>query len=80
MVFGATASHIVGMEIDEGRALLRDLEARATRSDLVYRHAWTEGDMVIWDNTGLVHRACPFDRTAPRRMHRSTLVGTEAIV
>lgn len=79
MVFGATASHIVGMDFDEGSALLRDLERRATAPDLVYRHTWSVGDMVIWDNTGLVHRACPFDRTEPRRMHRSTLLGTEAI-
>ncbi|MFD6859518.1 TauD/TfdA dioxygenase family protein [Rhodococcus sp. NPDC060090] len=79
MVFGATASHIVGMDIDEGRALLRDLERRATAPDLVYRHSWSVGDTVIWDNTGLAHRACPFDREKPRRMHRSTLIGTEAI-
>jgi alpha-ketoglutarate-dependent taurine dioxygenase len=35
--------------------------------------------MVIWDNCGLVHRACAFDRSQPRRMHRTTLVGDEAI-
>ncbi|WP_420751486.1 TauD/TfdA dioxygenase family protein [Rhodococcus sp. O3] len=79
LVFGATASHIVGLDVDEGRKLLDDLESRATADDLVYRHEWSEGDMVIWDNTGLVHRACPFDRDKPRRMHRSTLLGTEAI-
>ncbi|TCN58326.1 alpha-ketoglutarate-dependent taurine dioxygenase [Rhodococcus sp. SMB37] len=79
MVFGATASHIVGMDIDEGRALLRDLERRATAPDLVYRHSWSVGDTVIWDNTGLMHRACTFDREKPRRMHRSTLIGTEPI-
>ncbi|MEE2033094.1 TauD/TfdA dioxygenase family protein [Rhodococcus chondri] len=79
MVFGATASHIVGMDVDEGADLLRNLERRATAPELVYRHTWTEGDMVIWDNTGLVHRACAFDRSKPRRMHRSTLIGTEAI-
>ncbi len=79
LVFGATTSHIVGLDVEDGRALLDDLEARATAPDLVYRHEWSEGDMVIWDNTGLVHRACPFDRDKPRRMHRSTLLGTEAI-
>ncbi|MCK0092501.1 TauD/TfdA family dioxygenase [Rhodococcus sp. F64268] len=79
LVFGATASHIVGMDIDEGRALLRDLENRATAPELVYRHTWSVGDTVIWDNTGLAHRACAFDRAKPRRMHRSTLLGTEAI-
>ncbi|QFG26223.1 TauD/TfdA family dioxygenase [Actinomadura sp. WMMB 499] len=79
LVFGATASHIVGMPVEEGRALLADVERRATAPDRVLRHSWTEGDMVMWDNRGLVHRACPFDRSEPRRMHRSTLVGDEPI-
>ncbi|ROO85222.1 alpha-ketoglutarate-dependent taurine dioxygenase [Actinocorallia herbida] len=79
VVFGATASHIAGMDLEEGRALLADLEARATAPDRILRHTWTVGDMVIWDNRGLVHRACAFDRTEPRRMHRTTLVGDEEI-
>ena len=79
LVFGATASHIVGMDVDEGRELLAELERRATTPDRVLRHTWSVGDMVIWDNRGLVHRACPFDRREPRRMHRTTLVGDESI-
>ncbi|GAA3384926.1 TauD/TfdA dioxygenase family protein [Cryptosporangium minutisporangium] len=79
LVFGGTASHVVGMDVDEGRALLADLERRATAPDRVLRHHWSVGDMVMWDNRGLVHRACPFDRAQPRRMHRTTVVGDEAI-
>jgi alpha-ketoglutarate-dependent taurine dioxygenase len=79
LVFGATASHVVGMDTEEGRALLAGLIQRATTPDRVFRHTWSVGDMVIWDNRGLVHRACPFDRRQPRRMHRTTLVGDEAI-
>jgi alpha-ketoglutarate-dependent taurine dioxygenase len=79
LVFSASASHIVGMGVAESRALLKDLETRATAPDRVLRHTWTVGDMVVWDNRGLVHRACPFDRTKERRMHRTTLRGDEAI-
>ncbi|GAA2734359.1 TauD/TfdA family dioxygenase [Actinocorallia aurantiaca] len=79
LVFGATASHIAGMDVEEGRALLADLERRATAPDRVLRHSWSVGDMVMWDNRGLVHRACAFDRTEPRRMHRTTLLGDESI-
>ena len=79
LVFGATASHVVGMDPEEGRVLLDEVQQRATRPDRVLRHTWSVGDMVIWDNRGLVHRACPFDRSKPRVMHRSTLVGDEPI-
>ncbi|OHV30938.1 MULTISPECIES: TauD/TfdA dioxygenase family protein [Pseudofrankia] len=79
LVFGATASHIPGLAPDESRALLDDQLARATAPDRVLRHTWTVGDMVIWDNRGLVHRACPFDHAQERRMHRSTLLGDEPI-
>jgi alpha-ketoglutarate-dependent taurine dioxygenase len=79
LVFGATASHIVGMDRDEGRALLDDLLTQATAPARVFRHEWTAGDMVIWDNRGVIHRACPYKPTSPREMHRSTLVGDEAI-
>ena len=79
LVLGATTSHVVGMEVDEGRALLADLLARATVADRVYRHEWTVGDMVIWDNRGVMHRACPYDPASARDMHRTTLSGDEAI-
>ncbi|WP_436788626.1 TauD/TfdA dioxygenase family protein [Yinghuangia sp. YIM S10712] len=79
LVFGSAASHIVGMDKEEGRELLADLERRATAPDRVLRHSWSVGDTVMWDNLGLLHRAAPFDRTKPRRMHRTTLVGDEAI-
>ncbi len=79
LVIGAFASHIEGMDFDEGRALLEDLEKRATTPDLVYRHTWSVGDLVVWDNHGLLHRACAFDWSKPRVMNRSTIAGREPI-
>jgi alpha-ketoglutarate-dependent taurine dioxygenase len=79
LVLGATASHVVGMDVDEGRALLADLLARSTAPDRVYRHEWSVGDMVIWDNRGVMHRARPYDPSSPRDMHRTTIHGDEAI-
>ena len=79
LVLGATADHVAGMDVDEGRALLADLLARATGPDRVYRHEWEVGDLVIWDNTGVLHRALPYDPTSPRDMHRTTLYGKEAV-
>jgi alpha-ketoglutarate-dependent taurine dioxygenase len=35
--------------------------------------------VVIWDNRGVLHRACPYDPTSPRDMHRTTLHGDEPV-
>jgi alpha-ketoglutarate-dependent taurine dioxygenase len=79
LVIGATADHVIGMDRDEGRALLDDLLAQATAPERVYRHSWSVGDMVIWDNTGVMHRACPYDPSSSREMHRTTMSGDEPI-
>jgi alpha-ketoglutarate-dependent taurine dioxygenase len=79
LVIGATASHIEGMDEDEGRKVLADLLARATTADKVYRHTWSLGDVVIWDNRGVLHRACPYDPASARDMHRTTFAGDEPI-
>lgn len=79
LVLGASADYIVGMDLDEGRALLADLLDRATQPDLVYRHTWSVGDTVMWDNNGVLHRAAPYDPDSPREMLRTTIQGDEPI-
>jgi len=63
----------------DGRALLDDLLYRWTRTERVYRHEWSVGDTVIWDNQGVLHRVEPYDLTSPREMLRTTLLGDEPI-
>lgn len=79
LVIGASASHVVGMDRDEGRALLAELLERSTAPGRVYRHEWTVGDLVIWDNTGVMHRVNPYDPSSAREMHRTTMSGDEPI-
>jgi alpha-ketoglutarate-dependent taurine dioxygenase len=79
LLLGASADHVVGMDRDEGRALLAELLARATTPERVYRHEWSVGDMVIWDNRGVLHRAAPYDSDSGREMLRSTILGDEPI-
>jgi alpha-ketoglutarate-dependent taurine dioxygenase len=79
LVLGASADYVVDMDLDEGRALLAELLRRATTPDLVYRHHWSVGDMVIWDNNGVLHRASPYDPDSPREMLRTTVLGDEPI-
>jgi alpha-ketoglutarate-dependent taurine dioxygenase len=79
LVIGVHASHVVGMDLDEGRALLQGLLERTTAPERTYRHRWSVGDTVIWDNTGVVHRAAPYDPSSPRELLRTTIFGDEPI-
>jgi alpha-ketoglutarate-dependent taurine dioxygenase len=79
MVLGASADYVVGMNRDEGTALLADLLDRATVADRVYAHTWSVGDTVIWDNRGVLHRAAQYDPSSPREMLRTTVLGDEPI-
>ena len=79
LVLGASADYVVGMDLDEGRALLDELLDRATVRDKVYSHTWSVGDTVIWDNRGVLHRAAPYDPTSAREMLRTTVLGDEPI-
>jgi alpha-ketoglutarate-dependent taurine dioxygenase len=78
LVIGCHAAHIEGMDHAEGEKLLDELLAWATQPKFMYRHEWTPGDMLIWDNTGVLHRAEPYPVESGRVMHRTTLVGEEA--
>ncbi|MFI5045003.1 MAG: TauD/TfdA dioxygenase family protein, partial [Acidimicrobiales bacterium] len=79
LVLGASTDHVVGMELEEGRDLLADLLDRSTTPERVYRHQWTVGDTVIWDNRGVLHRAAAYDADSPREMFRTTVLGDEPI-
>jgi alpha-ketoglutarate-dependent taurine dioxygenase len=79
LVLGATASHVEGMDQGDGRALLEELLAWATRPQFVYRHRWSLGDLLIWDNTGTMHRAEPYAQDSGRLMHRTSPQGEEAV-
>jgi len=72
------ASRIIEWPVPEGRLLLRDLIEHATQAEVVYRHSWRVGDLVIWDNRATMHRARPFDDTRYRReLRRVTTLDIE---
>lgn len=77
LFMGEHASHIEGRPMAEGRALLDRLTAHAVEERFVYRHKWRAGDMLMWDNRCLLHRANPnFDAARfPRVLHRTCLRG-----
>ena len=73
---GSHASHIRGMPEAKGRALLDELLEFATRDEFTYLHHWQLGDLVMYDNRAVVHRARPYAITDhPRILHRTTVAG-----
>jgi alpha-ketoglutarate-dependent 2,4-dichlorophenoxyacetate dioxygenase len=79
LFLGAHASHIVGLPLEEGRTLLKELLEHVTQPRFCYRHEWQEGDLIIWDNRCVLHRATPFDTTRYKRlMQRTTVSGDPA--
>ncbi len=67
-------SEIIGMDPAESERLLKELLAHIVRPEVVYRHRWQVGDIVIWDNYSALHRATgDFELPHRRLMHRTTL-------
>ena len=77
LVLGCTARHVLGMGSRESAELLVRMREWATQPKFSYRHKWTLGDCVIWDNTGTMHRATPYDPNSGRTMIRTKLQGEE---
>lgn len=74
VLIGAHAKAIVGWPDNKSRALLDDLLARATRPAHTYRHEWRNGDVVVWDNRAVVHRATPYDGAKYQRLMQRTTI------
>jgi alpha-ketoglutarate-dependent taurine dioxygenase len=79
LVLATSASRILGLHLAESLDLLQRLMAWVTKAEYVYRHQWRMNDLLIWDNTGTMHRATPYDVTSGRRLHRFTLDGEEPV-
>lgn len=79
LVLGSTAARIEGMDEGEGRVLLARLREWATQPQFVYVHRWTPGDLLVWDNTGTMHRVDPYPLEDNRLMHRTTIEPQEEL-
>ena len=71
---GSHAREIEGWEFSKSRNLLNDLLAGSTKSEHIYEHRWSPGDLVIWDNRCLLHRGSGYDADKHRRRMRQTRV------
>jgi taurine dioxygenase len=67
---------IKDMDEAEAQPLLDELFAHIANRDLIYRHKWRDGDLVMWDNRSTIHLALHGVKLPEiRRMHRTTVLG-----
>ena len=76
LLIGTHADGVIGMPGPHGRAYLWRLNQWASQPDFVLTHKWQVGDLVIWDNEGLMHRVVPYTDEG-RVMHRTSIAGHE---
>jgi len=79
LMLGVAVSHVKDMHPADSYDLLGRLRVHINNPDYVYRHDWRENDLVLWNNTGTMHRARPFDPQCGRLLNRFTIMGTETI-
>lgn len=72
---GRHAYGIPGLSEAESEALLNNLMEDACQPPRVYKHTWQVGDIVVWDNRCLMHRARPFDTRLPRVLRATRISG-----
>lgn len=77
LITSTSSLEIVGMGQAEGEALLQRMMDWATQARFVYVHKWQLGDIVMWDNTGTMHKARPYAEDSGRLLHRTTVLGDE---
>lgn len=73
---GDHAQEIEGMDYEEGRALIEEVNALITPRAQVYAHKWNPRECMVWDNRSTLHRATGFDEARLKRvMRRCTING-----
>ena len=80
LVLGSTADYIEGMGYAEGRMILAKLRDWATQPEFVCSHEWSVGDLLIWDNSGTMHRVDEYPIEDGRMLHRTTIEAKEELV
>jgi alpha-ketoglutarate-dependent taurine dioxygenase len=80
LVIGSTAFYVLDKPPEESALILARLLEWTTQRRFVYQHKWTLGDVVIWDNTGTLHRALPYPVDSGRLMRRTAIKGEEPIL
>ena len=75
LYIGRHAYGIPGLEDAESEALLNRLLSFACSPERCYEHHWQVGDLIVWDNRRMLHRARPYDTQQARVMKHTRIAG-----
>lgn len=75
LYIGRHAYGVTGLSEEESQRLLEELVTFACQVPRTFTYPWSVGDVVIWDNRRMLHRARPFDRSQPRLMKHTRIAG-----
>ncbi|MFP6754326.1 MAG: TauD/TfdA family dioxygenase [Alphaproteobacteria bacterium] len=75
LFIGRHAYEIPGMEQEEGQKLLDELVTFACQPPRIYTHRWQPGDVLMWDNRCVLHRARPYDFSEIRVLRHTRVAG-----
>lgn len=73
---GLVPWRIVGLDEERSKSLLLRLQAVAFDPRFCLCHRWRRGDLLMWDNRSLAHRATEYDMARHQRtLYRTTIAG-----
>ncbi len=75
LFLGRHIKTIEGMDEQETAALVDELTSFACQPPRLLQHTWQIGDVIVWDNRCLLHRARPYDTRQPRVMMHTRISG-----
>jgi taurine dioxygenase len=73
----ARCAEVSGMSAERTASVVAFLFTHSTRDDNVYRHAWAPGDVVMWDNRCVLHRADHAGVVGDRVLHRGMVADVD---
>ena len=75
LFIGRHAYEIPSMEREDGQRLLDELVDFACRPPRIYTHHWQPGDVLMWDNRCVLHRARPYNFSEIRILRHTRVAG-----
>lgn len=76
LILGSWVKRFVGLNNADSAKIFEVLQSYVSDPENTVRWKWRMGDVAMWDNRATQHRSVPDHGDAPRKLRRSTVLGT----